>query len=612
METKISESLRDTAIKILQKRHKAKNLRLGYIEMDDIPSSGKKLYRIDAFAAGDPNGPRYSVVVDEDHQETDPKKLGEKEGKVFFTHAAIAAAKPLPTASPAASITIDPTENNLVLNPGDTFEEVIKVFVPGDAGVTKVDTYFLADTTSSMSGILASVQGGANNILTALSGLGLDMAFGVGNYKDFPNDAYAFQHQQSPTTTLTDVANAINSWSANGGSDTPEGQLFAMDQLSEAPGGTIGWRTGAKRIVVWFGDAPGHDPVCSAISGLPYDISEASMTAKLVAQNITVVAISTDTGIAGALNGDPTLGGDYTAACGPAGGSPNQADRIVNATGGTHVAGIDETTIVNTIINLVSSAALTINNLNLAATGDSAAFVVSITPAGGYGPLSGSDDHELTFKVEFKGVAPCKDEDQHFKGFIEAIADGVVVARKRVLITVPACKPKELYSYSVKFICGHQESCECSCPTGVLPGRYATEINIHNFHDVKVPIEKSLLPVVLAGAPLGREPRHVNRTARDRIVLPGNSATMDDCCRLADMLFDGAPPDKLPLTIGFLEIVSPVELNVTAVYTATDPASNGLSIDVEQIEGKRKNMKARPPISPSDDFTAVTKLPHGS
>lgn len=611
MEIKISESLKDTAIKILQKRNKAKNLQLGSIEIDEVPSSGKKLYRIDAFRSGDPNGPRYAVVIDEDHQETDPRKLGEKEGKVFFTPAAVATGKPLPAAGPAASITIDPTENNLVLNPGDTFEEDIKVFVPGDAGVTKVDTYFLADTTASMSTILSSVQGGANNILTALNGLGLDMAFGVGNYKDFPNDAYAFQHQQSPTTTLGNVTNAINAWSASGGSDTPEGQFFALDQLAQAPGGPIGWRTGAKRIIVWFGDAPGHDPVCNAISGLPYDITEASMTGKLAAQNITVIAISTDTGIPGALNGDPTMGGDYTSACGPAGGSPNQADRIANATGGTHVTGISEATIVNTIINLVSSAALTINNLHLKATGDSAPFVVSITPSGGYGPLSGKDDHELTFKVGFKGVAPCKDKDQHFKGFIEAIADGVVVARKRVLITVQACKPKELYSYSVKFICGHQESCECSCPTGVLPGHYATEINIHNFHDEKVPIEKNLLPVVLAGAPLGREPRHVKRAAQDRIVLPGNSATMDDCCRLADLLFDGAPPAKLPLTIGFLEIVSPVELNVTAVYTAAAAASNNVSIDVEQIKGQRKNMKSRSPLSPVDDFTAVTKLPHG-
>jgi hypothetical protein len=188
---------------------------------------------------------------------------------------------------------------------------------------------------------------------------------------------------------------------------------------------------------------------------------------------------------------------------------------------------------------------------------------------------------------------PCTDEDQTFNGFLEAVADGVVVARKRVRITVPACKPKDLFSYSVKFICGVQEVCECSCATGVRPGIYATEINIYNYQDEKVPIEKFVLPVVFAGAPQGREPRVVQAKARDTLVLPGNSATMDDCCRLAELLFDSAPPSKLPLTIGFLEIVSPIELQVTAVYTATDLESRSISIDVEQITGRLKGAKPR-------------------
>ena len=40
-------------------------------------------------------------------------------------------------ASPAASITIDPTDNNLVLNPGDNFEEEVTVKIPGDVGFQK-------------------------------------------------------------------------------------------------------------------------------------------------------------------------------------------------------------------------------------------------------------------------------------------------------------------------------------------------------------------------------------------------------------------------------------------------------------------------------------------
>ena len=591
MKSHISDDIQKRVVESIQKREKVKGLRIGHVETDEIPSSGKKLHKMDAFKFDDPNGPRFSCVVDEDGKEVDVKALGRSESKVFFEKKPLGPGSFGPMASPAASITIDPTDNNLVLNPGDNFEEEVTVKIPGDVGVSKVDTYFLADTTGSMSSILTSVKSGANSILTALSGLGIDMAFGVGNYKDFPSDPFAFQHQLNPSTTAADVTNAINAWSSSGGSDIPEGQLFALDQVAEPPGGAIGWRAGAKRIIVWFGDAPGHDPVCAAISGLPYNIDEASATAKLVAQNISVIAISTTTGTTNALDGDPAAGaGDYTAACGPVGGSSGQATRIANATSGKHVIGIDETTIVNTIISLVSSAATTINNVNLVPTGGTEPFVVSISPPGGYGPLSGDKDHVLTFKVQFKGIEPCSDKDKVFNGFLEAIADGVVVARKRVQITVPACKPKEIYSYIVKYVCGVQEACDCSCTTGVRPGSYATEINIYNYNDDNAPIEKRVVPVVFAGAAQGREPKFASIKARDKMVLPPNSATMDDCCRIIEMLLDSAPSAKFPLNIGFLEILSTVELKVTAVYTATDLESHSISIDVEQIEAKLKKV----------------------
>ena len=107
-------------------------------------------------------------------------------------------------------------------------------------GVSKADVYFLADTTGSMGSYLDAVKTGANNILTALNGLGLDFAYGVGNYKDFPSDPYAFQHQLNPTATAADVTTALNAWSASGGDDLPEGQFFALDRLAEPPGGAIG------------------------------------------------------------------------------------------------------------------------------------------------------------------------------------------------------------------------------------------------------------------------------------------------------------------------------------------------------------------------------------
>jgi hypothetical protein len=578
MAERIPDELRSRTQEHLQQREGVENLRLGCIEEDEDPSTGKKLYRIDAFNADDPNGPRYQIVLDEEGEEVDLGALAEREGKEFFARAHFEPGPPVPVAAPAASITLEPTENILVLNPGDTSEEIVTVKVPPNVGVPKVDVYFLADTTGSMENILAAVQNGASNILDALNALDLDLVFGVGNYKDFQpggetQDPFAFQHQLNPTSRVADVENAFNAWSASGGSDTPEGQLFALDQLADPPGGTIGWRSDAKRIIVWFGDAPGHDPVCAAVSGLPLDITEASATTKLVAQNISVIAISTDTGVPGALDGDPTDGDDYAGVCGAAGGSSGQGTRIATTTGGTHVTGIDETTIVDTITNLVSSAATTINNLNLVPAGETAPFVVSITPATGYGPLSSGSEHVLKFEVKFRGI-PCRDEDQVFHGTLDVVADGAVVAAKRVQITVPACKPK-MVRYSVKFVCGTQkEGCGCA---PVQPAHYATQITIHNYSGETVEIRKHFIPLVLAGAPVGREPKVAKARAEDAIELLPHTATMDDCCRITELLF-GAPVDAL--TIGLLEIIASRDVSVTAVYT-TDT-----SLDVEPIEGR--------------------------
>ena len=53
--------------------------------------------------------------------------------------------------------------------------------------------------------------------------------------------------------------------------------------------------------------------------------------------------------------------------------------------------------------------------------------------------------------------------------------------------------------------------------------------------------------------------------------------------RIAALLLGGTPEGRLPVTIGFLEIVANQELAVSAVYTATELKSGSLSIDVEQV-----------------------------
>ena len=136
---------------------------------------------------------------------------------------------------------------------------------------------------------------------------------------------------------------------------------------------------------------------------------------------------------------------------------------------------------------------------------------------------------------------------------------------------------RRLFLYSVMFLCGEQKEDCCGCAP-VRPGHYATEINIHNFSGRDVPVIKRVIPLVLSGAVRGREPRVATITATDRLILPAHTATMDDCCRLQELLLGAAPAGQAALTTGVLEIISTVELAVTAVYTGGDGA-----IDVQAI-----------------------------
>ena len=229
-------------------------------------------------------------------------------------------------------------------------------------------------------------------------------------------------------------------------------------------------------------------------------------------------------------------------------------------------------------------------NIDLVPSPSIAPFVASIDPPGGFGPITGREERTLTFRVKWRGI-PCRDEAQVVTGTLNVVADHQkVVAEKKVEITVPPCAGQEReFVYSVKFVCGEQAQCECECACApVLPGIYATEINIHNYGRRELNVLKRFIPVVFAGTVAGREPRFANVRGEDKIVLPPQTATMDDCCRIATLLYGGPPPSPMPLTIGLLEIVSTGPLAVTAVYTSGGAKAGRVSIDVEQIMERRR------------------------
>jgi len=254
---------------------------------------------------------------------------------------------------------VEPPEVKAELAPGESTTVDKAVQTPPIP--PKPDIYFMSDTTGSMGGAIAAVAGNADAILADIAAVQSDAQFGVGNYRDYPYDPYAFQHQQGITSDTGVVSTAINSWAASGGGDGPEAQFYALNQIATSP--SIGWRDGSTRIVVWFGDAPAHDPVPDAATGLGYDITEATVTQALKDAEIRVIAISLDTGYYhSGLDDDPTdAGGDYAAAYGTVeDGTTGQASRIAAATGGVYLFAVNPGEVVTAILEGLSNLPITV------------------------------------------------------------------------------------------------------------------------------------------------------------------------------------------------------------------------------------------------------------
>ncbi len=162
---------------------------------------------------------------------------------------------------------VDPTSVSATVAPGDSINVNKTVTTP--AIPPKPDIIFLADTTGSMGAAIGSVQSNIGSIISTVLTSAPDAQFGAAQYKDV-GDVFVYNLDQAVTSNTAAVTTAVNSWSASGGGDTPEAQLYALDQLATT---NVGFRSGSTRIVVWFGDSSGHDPsngvtLASAIADL--------------------------------------------------------------------------------------------------------------------------------------------------------------------------------------------------------------------------------------------------------------------------------------------------------------------------------------------------------
>lgn len=143
---------------------------------------------------------------------------------------------------------------------GGTFRVEVTISVDDVSSASREDYYFLADATESMREEIETTKNDFQKLIDARSSASGSVAFGVGYFRD-EKDRPAFKNVQRITEDFSRVRSGINSLQASGGGgDEPEANLYALSQV--ATSNEIGWRQGTRKVLVYFGDAPGHEPTC--------------------------------------------------------------------------------------------------------------------------------------------------------------------------------------------------------------------------------------------------------------------------------------------------------------------------------------------------------------
>ena len=290
---------------------------------------------------------------------------------------------------------ISPATFTATVDVGATVTVNKTVTVTQAVSTSQLDIFFLADTTGSMRTALTSVQSAASSLLSSTATLG-DVRWAVGEYKDGAASV-AYKKNTSFTNDQTAVQAGINAWAASGGGDTPEANLYGLQQAAN----DSGWRTSAGKVLVWFGDARGHDPSLGA--------TEATATAALQAKGIKVQAIN---------NGNLDQTG--------------QATRITSATGGglfaSSGAGVGAA-----IAAAITSAVTNYSTVCLDLSEVPGGLGATASPLCISGTFDRSVERDFDFSLEFTGVTPGS-----YDFNVYGTVDGGRVATERDIITVGA------------------------------------------------------------------------------------------------------------------------------------------------------------------------------
>ncbi len=301
--------------------------------------------------------------------------------------------------------------------------------------VTALDIMFLIDVSGSYDDDITSLKTQADNILENLSGRGINVAFGVSAFSDFPIDGFgdessgdeAFYLLQSVTTDVDAAKEGINGLSTYFGYDSPESQLEGLYQVVTGAGRdidndgsytevgdvaptNIGWREGALKVILLATDAPFHD---SDVNESYPGAGKTEVISLLQREGVTVF------GLQSGSDSDATT----------------DLEAIVSATNGqTFLLSSDSNEISEAISSALDEALKEIDLSIEVISGEQ--WIETITPV-----LieNVKPEEEVTFEVKLKGIKNASLETLKYEVILWIKGDGSAVIRRVVIpISVPS------------------------------------------------------------------------------------------------------------------------------------------------------------------------------
>jgi hypothetical protein len=346
-------------------------------------------------------------------------------------------------AGPGGDAVVTPRLITTTLNAGQTYNAQIQVAI-GEAPVGKGDVMFVIDRTGSMGDEIDQVKTSAVQIMNDIRSQLPFAWFGVGSFMDYPGyfsypgyeDQYGsaaygdvpWELNISLTDNIADVANTINGLWLGEGADWPESYTRALYEASQIE--TVGWRTGAKRVIVLFGDAPTHDlafagynfggdPGRDGIAQTDDDLVFVNVVQQLRDKGISVVAV--DSGYS--LESEATFKGmsiGYAE-------SPGTNGRYFQLTNASEIP--------NAVTQLIISETQQIDRLWLQVTAGYEDWV-QITPEE-YTDVNANTTK--TFNITI--TVPAGTASGFYPFLIQAMGDGAILGLTYVEVTVPASSP---------------------------------------------------------------------------------------------------------------------------------------------------------------------------